>query len=59
MEYYIFFDILKIENFVENVYLEFRLIDWVKVIRDKVGIDIYLCGGGVFVGWLLENGLID
>ena len=28
-------------------------------LKQNEGTDIYLCGGGTFAGWLLENGLID
>ncbi|MEO1450381.1 MAG: dihydrofolate reductase family protein, partial [Bacteroidota bacterium] len=30
-----------------------------KAIRDNSPTDVYLCGGGVFAGWLFEHGLID
>ncbi len=28
-------------------------------LKDQKGTDIYLCGGGMFAGWLLDNELID
>jgi len=28
-------------------------------LKEKATTDIYLCGGGEFAGWLLENQLID
>lgn len=28
-------------------------------LKAEAGSDIYLCGGGMFAGWLLEQGLID
>ncbi len=34
-------------------------INRIKDIVDKSETDVYLCGGGQFAGWLLDNGLID
>jgi dihydrofolate reductase len=28
-------------------------------LKSENGSDIYLCGGGIFAGWLLKNQLID
>jgi dihydrofolate reductase len=59
MEHHIFSNSLKIDNLSESVKIEKLSIDKVNEIRKNAKTDIYLCGGGQFAGWLLENGLID
>ena len=59
MEHFIFSDSLKIENLSETVHIEKKSIDRVKEIKESAQSDVYLCGGGEFAGWLLDNGLID
>lgn len=59
MEHHIFSDSLKIDNLSESVKIEKISVDKVNEIRQNAKTDIYLCGGGEFAGWLLENGLID
>jgi dihydrofolate reductase len=43
----------------ETVRIEKLSIDRVQEIKQSAQTDIYLCGGGQFAGWLLDNGLID
>ncbi|MEQ9168229.1 MAG: dihydrofolate reductase family protein [Fulvivirga sp.] len=59
MEHYIFSDSLEIENLADSVHIEKKSIDRVKEIKVNSKSDIYLCGGGKFAGWLLDNGQID
>lgn len=59
MEHFIFSNSLEIKNLAKSVHIEKIAIDRVKEIKRLAETDIYLCGGGVFAGWLLENGLID
>ena len=59
MEHYIFSETLELENMAESVHIEKISIDRIQEIRDSSSTDVYLCGGGQFAGWLLENGLID
>lgn len=59
MEHYIFSDSLKFEKKSDSVHIEPKSIDRVNEIKSKADTDIYLCGGGEFAGWLLDNGLID
>lgn len=59
MEHHIFSNSLKIDNLSESVKIEKLSMDKVNEIRKTAKTDIYLCGGGQFAGWLLENGLID
>jgi dihydrofolate reductase len=59
MEHHIFSNTLKIDNLSESVKIEKISVDKVNEIRQNAKTDIYLCGGGEFAGWLLENGLID
>ena len=59
MEHYIFSETLSFDNPHPQVHIEKRNIERVKEIRDASETDVYLCGGGVFAGWLLEHGLID
>jgi len=59
MEHFIFSNTLQIENPSESVKIEKVSVDKVNEIRQNSKTDIYLCGGGEFAGFLLENGLID
>lgn len=59
MKHHIFSNTLKIDNLAESVKIEKISLDKVNEIRQNAKTDIYLCGGGGFAGWLLENGLID
>ena len=59
MEHHIFSETLKIDKLAKNVQIEKKSIERIKEIIDKSKTDIYLCGGGQFAGWLLDNGLID
>ena len=59
MEHHIFSNSLKIDILSEFVKIEKLSVDKVKGIRQNAKTDIYLCGGGEFAGWLLENGLVD
>lgn len=59
MEHHIFSRTLEIESLAESVNIEKISVDTVNEIRQNAKTDIYLCGGGEFAGWLLENGLID
>jgi dihydrofolate reductase len=59
MEHHIFSDTIKIEKMAETVHIEPISIDRVKEIKKSSKTDVYLCGGGLFAGWLLNHGLID
>ncbi|MTI40246.1 dihydrofolate reductase family protein [Fulvivirga lutimaris] len=59
MEHHIFSDNIKIEKLADSVHIEPKSIDRVKQIKESSETDVYLCGGGKFAGWLLENDLID
>ena len=59
MEHHIFSESMEIENLDDSVHIEKGSIDRVKEIKANATTDIYLCGGGKFAGWLLENGLVD
>jgi dihydrofolate reductase len=59
MKHYIFTDNLKLENLSTQV--EVKNLDLTEIDKLKMhkGTDIYLCGGGQFAGWLLDNKKID
>ncbi|MDW3196907.1 MAG: dihydrofolate reductase family protein [Cytophagales bacterium] len=60
MEHHIFSDSLEFTEEVHpQVHLQTKSLDRVQEVRDQSPTDVYLCGGGVFAGWLLENDLID
>lgn len=59
MEHFIFSNNLKFDKLSENVHIKKIEISEVLKIKEKCSTDIYLCGGGKFAGWLLENQLID
>lgn len=59
MDHYIFSTSLQFENPHEKVQVCPLDLDIIKKLKAEEGTPIYLCGGGVFAAWLLENELID
>ena len=59
MKHYIFSNNLKLENKSDQVEIQPLDTEIIKRIKKESRTDIYLCGGGQFAGWLLENGLVD
>jgi len=59
MEHYIFSNSASYENVHDKIHMVPRDISIVKELKKGSGSDIYLCGGSIFAGWLLENKLID
>ena len=59
MEHYIFSNQLILENAADGVHVRSMDINNILDLKQQGGTDIYLCGGGEFAGWLLENDLID
>ncbi|PHI21776.1 dihydrofolate reductase [Lewinellaceae bacterium SD302] len=59
MDHHIFSESLKFSDSAQNVFVEKMSIDRVKEIAETANTDVYLCGGGAFAGWLLDNDLID
>ena len=59
MKHYIFSESIKLEDCHPNVKVVLYDIGIVKQLKEEEGTDIYLCGGGIFASWLLDNDLID
>lgn len=59
MTHYIFSNGLTLENSDPKVHVRPVEIERIKELKTETGTDIYLCGGGIFAGWLLDNDLID
>ncbi|RYU97086.1 dihydrofolate reductase family protein [Emticicia agri] len=59
MKHFIFSDSLKLENPHPDVKVLNRDLKHIEALKAESGTDIYLCGGGAFAGWLLDNQLID
>lgn len=59
MEHFIFSSTLVFENKDPKVHLREISLEEIGKIRQQSGSDIYLCGGGKFAGWLLDNQQID
>lgn len=59
MDHYIFTHSLQLENRHKKVQLAQPTLEKIDTLKRGNGSDIYLCGGGIFAGWLLDNGLID
>ena len=59
MEHYIFSKTLKLENPHPKVKVCPLDLQNIIALKASKGSSIYLCGGGQFAGWLLENELID
>lgn len=59
MKHYIFSNTLKLEN--PNLNVQIRKLNLFEIdkLKKEEGTDIYLCGGGQFAGWLLDNQRID
>ena len=59
MTHYIFSNTLEFQNQHPKVKVKPIKIHEIERIKQSPGPDIYLCGGGQFAGWLLENHQID
>ena len=59
MQHYIFSNTLTFDKPDKNVKVVGPRLDIIHNLKDQKGTDIYLCGGGLFAGWLLDNELID
>ena len=59
MQHYIFSRNLSFEEADPKVMVRNIDIQEVRRIKEASNTDIYLCGGGQFAGWLLDNELID
>lgn len=59
MRHFIFSNTLAFENADPKVQVKKVDIKEVENIQKQNGTDIYLCGGGLFAGWLLDNQRID
>lgn len=59
MDHYIFSKTLNFETQDDRLFVCERNINIISELKNRVGSDIYLCGGGQFAGWLLENEMID
>lgn len=59
MDHYIFSNTASYPNKHEQVKIVKRDISVINELKNGQGTDIYLCGGGIFAGWVLENKLID
>lgn len=59
MEHFIFSNTLIFDKQDENVHINKVNLSKIKALKNESGADIYLCGGGEFAGWLLENAMID
>lgn len=55
MQHYIFSKDLKFDDKMDNVHVRYLDINEIQKLRKEEGTDIYLCGGGQFAGWLLEQ----
>ena len=59
MRHYIFSNSLQFDAAHEQVRVRPPDLNVIRELKQGDGTDIYLCGGGAFAGWLLENQLID
>lgn len=60
MNHYIFSETLSFEKPDENVKIINNInTEEIVEIKNNSKTDIYLCGGGIFAGWLLDNEMID
>lgn len=59
MEHYLFSNTLAFEQSHEKVHVVPPDLSRVTTLKEQDGSDIYLCGGGVFAGWLLAQQQIE
>jgi dihydrofolate reductase len=59
MNHHIFSDSLHFDTQENNVHINKLELNQIDSIKAKSPTDVYLCGGGVFAGWLLDNEKID
>lgn len=59
MEHYIFSSSLKFKNKHSSVHLCALDINIIQDLKSQNGSDIYMCGGGAFAAWLLQEKMID
>ncbi len=59
MRHYIFSNSLQFDKKAGNLAVHPVDINVIKKLKAENGPDIYLCGGGEFAGWLLDNEMID
>ncbi len=59
MQHYIFSSTASYPNMHETVHICEPSIDEINKIKQQEGTSIYLCGGGIFSGWLLDHDLVD
>jgi len=59
MQHYIFSSSLHFDDADPRVKVVKQDLSIIKNLKSTTGTDIYLCGGGQFAGWLLENEEID
>ncbi|HEY4656084.1 MAG TPA: dihydrofolate reductase family protein [Cyclobacteriaceae bacterium] len=59
MTHFIFSTSLTFASQDPRVHIKKIDLEEIRLIREQAGSDIYLCGGGQFAGWLLDNEQID
>ena len=59
MQHHIFSKSLRFENQNERIHVHEPEVEIIEQLKNTSETDIYLCGGGIFAGWLLENKMID
>ena len=59
MDHFIFSETLSFEKVYDKLSIKPVDLEEIKTIRAKSKTDVYLCGGGLFAGWLLEHEQID
>lgn len=59
MQHHVFSTSLTFEKCSKQVQVQNLDLDVIRELKSGVGSEIYLCGGGEFAGWLLDNKMID
>lgn len=60
MQHYLFSKSLQFDNSSPQVeVIAEKQLEFIRTLKEEEGSPIYLCGGGQFAGWLLDNELID
>lgn len=56
---YVFSESLQFDKSHPKLQIKKRVIHEIEKLKAVEGPDVYLCGGGLFAGWLFDNQLID